>query len=116
MTDYYPLITKAVAALEKNTGEQRRLLYQHAREALLNQLAKMEPPRTVAEAIGERLALEEAIRKAEAEVGRRLHRCGGLPDPTGQVDGRADLREGAPGLEYREVGLGLTKTDPPATT
>src|SRR5215472_9277845 len=27
MTDYYPLIGKAVSGLEKNTGEARRLLY-----------------------------------------------------------------------------------------
>ena len=28
MTDYYPLIAKAVAGLEKNTGDQRRALYE----------------------------------------------------------------------------------------
>jgi len=72
MTDYYPLISKAVGSLEENTGEQRRRLYEHARVVLLSQLSKMHPPRTVSEAISERLALEEAIRRAEAEAGRRL--------------------------------------------
>jgi len=31
MTDYYPLIAKAVSGLEKNTGDQRRALYERAR-------------------------------------------------------------------------------------
>jgi hypothetical protein len=42
MTDYYPLINKAVAALEKNTGEARWVLYEHARTALVTHLLKPE--------------------------------------------------------------------------
>ena len=72
MTDYYPLISRAIAGLEKNTDEQRGRLYEHARMMLLRQLSKMRPPRTASETISERLALEEAIRKAEAEATRRL--------------------------------------------
>ena len=68
MADYYPLISKAIAGLEKNTGEQRRRLYEHARTTLLRQLSKMDPPRTVSEAVSERRALEDAIGKAEAEA------------------------------------------------
>src|SRR5262245_84751 len=72
MTDYYPLIGKAVAGLEKNTGEARRALYERARTALVGQLRSMNPPLTEPEITRERLALEEAIRKVEAEAARRL--------------------------------------------
>src|SRR5206468_5636324 len=72
MADYYPLVAKAVAGLEKNTGEGRRLLYERARTALVAQLRGMnDPPLTEAEITRERLALEEAIRKVEAEAARR---------------------------------------------
>ncbi len=72
MADYYPLVAKAVAGLEKNTGEGRRLLYERARTALVAQLRGMnDPALTEAEITRERLALEEAIRKVEAEAARR---------------------------------------------
>ena len=38
MADYHPLIARAVAGLEKNTGENRRALYERARTALVAQL------------------------------------------------------------------------------
>src|SRR5512138_2055061 len=60
MADYYPLISRAVSGLEKNTGENRRALYDRARAALVSQLRGVEP------------TLEEAIRKVEAEVAKRL--------------------------------------------
>src|SRR5215468_2551244 len=72
MADYYPLVARAVAGLEKNTGEGRRVLYERARSALVAQLRGMsDPPLTEAEITRERLALEEAIRKVEAEAARR---------------------------------------------
>ena len=78
MADYYPLVAKAIAGLEKNTGEGRRSLYERARTALVAQLRGMnDPPLTEAEITRERLALEEAIRKVEAEAARR-----GRTEPT----------------------------------
>src|ERR1700724_3275967 len=71
MTDYYPLIAKAVAGLEKNTGDQRRALYERARTALVAQLRGLDPPLTESEITRERLALEESIRKVEAEAARK---------------------------------------------
>ena len=41
--DYYPLIAKAVAGLEKSTGEARRALYDRARSALVAQLRGVTP-------------------------------------------------------------------------
>ena len=68
MADYYPLIQKAVAGLDKSTGETRRALYDRARTALLAQLRGVEPALSEPEITRERLALEEAIRKVEGEV------------------------------------------------
>lgn len=71
MADYYPLIAKAVAGLEKNTGEARRTLYERARGALVAQLRSVSPALSESEITRERLALEEAIRKVEADAARR---------------------------------------------
>ena len=71
MADYYPLIARAVAGLDKNTGENRRALYERARTALVAQLRGVDPPLEETEVTRERLALEESIRKVEAEAARR---------------------------------------------
>ena len=63
MADYYPLIARAVAGLDKNTGENRRALYERARAALVNQLRGVDPPLDEADITRERLGLEEAIRR-----------------------------------------------------
>jgi hypothetical protein len=72
MADYYPLISRAVAALEKNSGENRRALYERARAALLAQLRGVTPPLDESDITRERLALEESIRKVEAESARQF--------------------------------------------
>jgi hypothetical protein len=71
MADYHPLISRAVAGLEKNTGENRRVLYERARAALVNQLRGVEPALEESDITRERLALEEAIRKVEADASKR---------------------------------------------
>lgn len=71
MADYQPLIARAVEGLDNNTGENRRALYERARTALVNQLRGVEPALEESEITRERLALEEAIRKVEAEAVRR---------------------------------------------
>jgi hypothetical protein len=72
MADYYPLIARAVANLEKNNGESRRALYERARNALLNQLRSVTPSLNESDITRERLALEEAVRKVEAESARKF--------------------------------------------
>ena len=67
MADYYPLIDRAIGGLENNTGENRRLLYERARSALVAQLRGIQPPLDEAEITRERLALEDAIRRIEAD-------------------------------------------------
>lgn len=72
MTDYYPLIARAVAALDPNApGESRRSLYERARTALIAQLRGVQPPLSESEVTKERLALEEAVRKVESDIAQR---------------------------------------------
>jgi hypothetical protein len=71
MADYHPLIARAVNGLDKNTGENRRALYERARNALVNQLRSVDPALDESDITRERLALEEAIRKVEAEAVKR---------------------------------------------
>jgi hypothetical protein len=71
MTDYQPLIARAVEGLGKSSGEARRTLYERARSALVTQLRAVEPALSESEITRERLSLEEAIRKVEADAARR---------------------------------------------
>jgi len=68
MTDYLPLLSRAVASLEN--PEARRKVYDRARQALLAQLRGMNPPLAEAEITRERLALEEAIRRLDQQAAR----------------------------------------------
>ena len=70
MADYYPFISRAVSGLEKNSGENRRALYERARKALVDQLRAVQPPLSETDITRERLALEESIRKVETEAVR----------------------------------------------
>src|SRR5436305_11287974 len=105
MADYYPLVAKAIAGLEKKTGEGRRLLHERARTALVAQLRRMnDPPLTEAEITRERLALEEAIRKVEAEAARRgreprAEAAAPKPEPAAEAPQTTPARPAAPAAE-----------------
>jgi len=71
MADYHPLISRAVEGLGASSGEARRALYERARAALVAQLRAIEPALSEADITRERLALEDAIRKVEAESARK---------------------------------------------
>ena len=60
MTDSYPLIARRVAALEQNTAETRRALYQRAQSALLGQLRELDPPLAEPDIARERQSLRAA--------------------------------------------------------
>jgi hypothetical protein len=92
MTDYHPLIARAVDGLAKNTGEARRALYERARSALVAQLRSVEPALSESDITKERLALEEAIRKVESEAARKA-----LAEPRAQprTEPRPAPRQGA---------------------
>ena len=108
MADYYPLIAKAVSGLEKSTGEARRALYDRARTALLAQLRGVEPALSEPDITRERLALEEAIRKVEAEAARRSRSDPPPAGPGARQEPRQELRpelrsEGRPAGPPSEV-------------
>src|ERR1700689_3060624 len=88
MTDYQPLIARAIEGLGKSTGEQRRALYERARSALVAQLRSVEPALNESEITRERLALEESIRKGEAEAAKRMR-----PEAFDGEDQRYSLRD-----------------------
>ena len=67
MTNYYPLLASVVAALEPNTAEARRQLYESARVGFPNYLGNLDPSLSDAEVTRERTALEEVIRRIESE-------------------------------------------------
>jgi hypothetical protein len=108
MTDYHPLIARAVDGLERSTGEARRALYERARTALVTQLRGVDPPLSESEITKERLALEDAIRRVEAEAARkaraepREQRPPAVPPPPPRRDrppmdaGRAEPRRAEP--------------------
>jgi hypothetical protein len=104
MADYYPLIARAIAALDPNApGESRRALYERARTALIAQLRSVQPPLSESEITRERLSLEEAVRKVESEAAQRAReasRPGGGARSSGSGDAfrRASTRatEGGP--------------------
>lgn len=68
MADYYPVLKRAISSLPSTSGDARRIVYEKARAALLKQLQSYNPPLSPAEITEQRLALEECIRRVEAEV------------------------------------------------
>jgi hypothetical protein len=66
MTDYYPVISAAVAALDSNTSELRGALYDRARAALRHHFEKLQTPESEVET--ERLSLEAAIQRVEDDI------------------------------------------------
>ena len=70
MNDYYPLIARAVERPDRSTGEARRAVYERARKAVA-QLRSNQPELLDADITKERLALEVAILKVEAEAARK---------------------------------------------
>ncbi len=68
MADYYPLISRAVGALDKKSKEARRALYDRARATLADQLQRVDPPLSETDLERERLALEDAIGKVEVDA------------------------------------------------
>lgn len=81
MTDYQPLLARAISGLERNTGEARRSIYDRARQALLNQLRAVNPPLADPDITRERLALEDAIRKIETQAAQANPEATRAPRP-----------------------------------
>jgi hypothetical protein len=67
MADYYPLLAKAVAGLPDPTPQARSAIYERARNAMIRQLRRLDPPIPEAEIARESSALEVAVARLEAE-------------------------------------------------
>ena len=65
MADYYSLLSRAVQGLDKSTNDARRALYERVRTVMMEQLHTQQP--TLSDLVKQQLALEEAIKKVEAE-------------------------------------------------
>jgi hypothetical protein len=108
MADYYPLIARAISALDPNApGESRRALYERARTALIAQLRSVQPPLSESEITRERLSLEEAVRKVESEAAQRAReasRPGGGARPSGSGDA------------FRRASARATEGNPPGSS
>jgi hypothetical protein len=72
MTDFYPMVLAAVSKLDPNTEEARQALYQRARTTLADRLRNLDPPLPEQRIMEQRLAFEEAVRRAEADWARGL--------------------------------------------
>ncbi|MDF0498814.1 hypothetical protein P0R27_36600, partial [Bradyrhizobium yuanmingense] len=106
MADYYPLIARAIAALDPNApGESRRALYERARTALIAQLRSVQPPLSESEITRERLSLEEAVRKVESEAAQRAREAS---RPGGGA------RSGSSGDAFRRASTRATEANPAA--
>jgi len=72
MTEFYPVLKRFVDGLTDNTAAARRTIYEKARTVLLERLRGQRPALPEKDITRERLALEEAVRRIEAEAARRL--------------------------------------------
>jgi hypothetical protein len=68
MADYYTIIAKAVAALDPNTGEARRRIYERARGALSGETRSAGLPLNKSDILSAQMSLEEAIARVEIEA------------------------------------------------
>jgi hypothetical protein len=89
MADYHSIIAKAVRALDPNTGDARRRLYDRARGALLGEMRSAELALDQADILAARMALEEAIGKVETEAQRseRAQQVNAAPPRASPLDG-----------------------------
>ena len=70
-SNYHRLIARAVKGLDRSSAEARQLIYERARKALIAHLRFNQPGLPKEVIVKERLALEDAIRKIEAEATRK---------------------------------------------
>jgi hypothetical protein len=117
MTDYYPVIARRIAGLKDNTAESRRALYQRVQNVLVEQLRELDPPLEEPEILRERLSLEDAVRRVEADAERRVADRSGELRPARRRFPRTRVAafDGAfvaTGIEAPGLALGSENTDP----
>ncbi|MEN5084132.1 histidine kinase [Bosea sp. TWI1241] len=68
MADFHPILARAIAGLTDKSPEARQAVYDRARTALIAQLRGLDPPLSEADITRERLSLDEAVARIEAEI------------------------------------------------
>ena len=109
MIDYHALILRAVAGLDPNTEETRRLVYERTRAALAHHLQALKPPLGESERMQQRLALEEAFRRVEAEVATAAQSGRTLQEFAHAIFVAESLRRLAERLEQSPHGAGISR-------
>jgi hypothetical protein len=108
MIDYHALILRAVAGLDPNTEETRRLVYERTRAALANHLQTLNPPLSESERMQQRLALEEAFRRVEAEVAKAAQSGRSFQEFAHAVFVAESLRQLAGQVDQGPQGAGIS--------
>lgn len=76
MADYYPLISRSIEAIADPTPEVRQMVYDRAKQALVEQLRLLNPPLPEIDIMRERLALESTIRRFERSYRAGIYASG----------------------------------------
>ena len=116
MVDYFPVLDRAVAALNPNTKEARRALYDRARRALVDGLRAGDPTLSETDLKTQSVALEAAIRRVEGEALRRAAQPSFDPAPTSTAAPPVASPRGAPAPAaepYEEVADDGHQDQPP---
>ncbi len=105
MADYYPVLKRAISSLPSGSGEARRAVYEKARVALLRQLSSYNPPLSPTDIADQRVALEDCIRRVEAEVAGNAEDAAPAAEPAAAAPSPAKTappvhEETAPRLEH----------------
>lgn len=114
MADYYPLLVRAISSLPQNTAENRRAVFDRARAALMRQLRSVDPPLPEGEITRERLTLEEAIRRVEADLAPQDNAPeDDLPFEADEPEPHAGDADRSGGFAPHESARGQTGADAP---
>lgn len=110
MIDYHALILRTVAGLDPNTDETRRLVYERTRAALAQHLQTLNPPLGEGERMHQRLALEEAFRRVEAEVAKAAQTGRSIQEFAHAIFIADSLRRVAERVEQSPHGAGISRS------
>ena len=105
MADYQSIIAKAVSALDPNTGEARRRLYERARSAVIAEMHRAEPALDRSDIMAAQMSLELAIGEVEADAQREQRARAVLDGPSHRRDG-VSSKPSFPANENDQQGRG----------
>jgi lipoprotein-anchoring transpeptidase ErfK/SrfK len=106
VADYFTLLSRAVASLDRNTKAAREALYGRARGVLVDQLRAAEPPLSDVQIDAEVASLDSAIQQVESEVSRVPEPGSrGAREPGARVQARPRRKQVEP-AEFVDTAVG----------